>query len=57
MSLTKEGAMTVVEFIKNLRKESPDLQFRVRDHQGRVYKSKGWEDYENKKDTTRNTKK
>jgi len=53
MSLTKENAMSVMQFIKNLREEMPDLEFRVTDNEGRVYKSTGWKDHENKKNTSR----
>jgi len=56
MSLTKENAMSVMQFIKNLRKEMPDLEFRVTDNEGRVYKSTGWKDYENEKNTSRHRK-
>ena len=56
MSLTKEGAMSMVEFIKNLRKEMPELEFRVTDNEGRVYKSTGWKDDKIEKNIARNRK-
>jgi hypothetical protein len=56
MSLTKEGAMSMVEFIKNLRKEMPELEFRVTDNEGRVYKSTGWKDDKIEKNIARHRK-
>ena len=44
MSLTREGAMSMVEFIKEIAKDRPGLEYRIKDDAGRVYKSRGWDD-------------
>lgn len=44
MSLNKEGAMYMLEFIKEIAKDRPGLEYRIKDDAGRVYKSRGWND-------------
>lgn len=44
MSLSKEGAVNMLKFIKEIVKDRPGLEYRIMDDQGRVYKSRGWND-------------
>jgi len=48
--------MTVNQFIKKMREAFPNLEYRAKDKEGRVFKSIGWRDYENQKNTSRYTK-
>lgn len=45
--------MTVNQFIKKMREAFPNLEYRAKDKDGRVFKSVGWKDYENEKNVAR----
>lgn len=49
-----KSVMTVNEFIKKMRESFPNLEYRAKDKEGRVFKSRGWTNYEDKKNTTHN---
>lgn len=49
--------MKINEFLKRMKKAFPDMEFRVKDAEGRVFKSVGWEDNEDKKNATRYNRK
>ena len=46
--------MTINEFLKKMKESFPDMEYRARSKDGLVFKSKGWKDYEDKKNIARN---
>lgn len=45
--------MTVKEFIQMCRKEFGEIEYKAVSKDGRIFKTRGWIDYENKKNNTR----
>jgi hypothetical protein len=48
--------MTINELLKEMKKYFPNMEYKATSKEGLVFKSKGWTDYENKKNTAHYTK-
>lgn len=45
--------MTINEFLKQMKQSFPNMEYKATSKDGLVFKSKGWVEYENEKNTAR----
>ena len=48
--------MTINELLKEMKKSFPNMEYKATSKEGLVFKSKGWVEYENEKNTARHRK-